>query len=410
MTNIDLASEEFWAQAPDVRHAAFKELRQREQAVFVTEKPATRKHPAKGYYAIVRYDDVAEVSKNAKVFSSEPGVTTPEPKKIVSWVFGDSMVNMDNPKHGRLRSIVQRAFSPKNLAKVELDIDVVAKRAVDDLIAHKPDDYIHSVAAQVPFQVLSNMMGIPHKHRSMILSRIQETTERARAAHALSNLRLPGKGTLAMAQLHLLVARVARDYKRHPGDDIMSALVNTEIDGHHLGYRDLGSFFNLLLVAGIETTRNEIVQMMWLLTKHRDQRALLHEDFEKYIAGAIEEVIRYEPSIFQFRRNVTQEYEIAGRKLVPGDKVAIFFNSANRDESVFPDADKFDITRDPNPHIGFGAGGPHTCLGKLLARREITALYRELFERVPGIHVTKTPEVMPSNFDNRFKKVEFALS
>jgi cytochrome P450 len=407
--DFDLADPAFWARPQPERLAAFEYLRQLDKPVFVTESAATAKHDAKGYYAIVRHEHVNEISRNARVFSSEPGVTTPLPNPIVSFVFGESMVNMDNPRHGRLRAIVQRAFSPGNLAKVEEDIERVAKRAAAELEVSKPDDFVTSVASQVPFQVLSNMMGIPEKHRPMILDRIFQTTERAHADHALKRIRLPGRGTLAMIELQLLVMRIAKNYRREPGNDIMSALVNTEVDGHRLGYRDLGAFFNTLLVAGIETTRNELVHFLHLLSKHPDQRELLLSDFDRYIAGAIEEVIRFEPSIFQFRRHVKEEYELGGVHLKPGDQVAIFFHSANRDEAVFSNPNAFDITRDPNPHVGFGAGGPHVCLGKLVARKEMTYLYKELYQRFPNMRSVGDPPMYASNFDNRILRLEFTL-
>lgn len=407
--DFDLADPSFWAQPQPQRLAAFDYLRKLDKPIFVTEQAATAKRPAKGYYAIVKHADVSEASRNAAVFSSEPGVTTPLPNPLVSFVFGESMVNMDNPRHGRLRAIVQRAFSPANMKRVEDDIKRVAKVAVDDLIANKPDDFVTSVASQVPFQVLSNMMGIPESHRTMILDRIFQTTERAQAEHAMKRFRIPGRGTFAMIELHMLVMRIAKNYRREPGEDIMSALVNTEIDGHRLGYRDLGAFFNTLLVAGIETTRNEIVHFLNLISKHPEQRQLLVSDFDKYIAGAIEETVRYEPSIFQFRRHVKQEYTLGGVDLKPGDQVALFFHSANRDETVFERANEFDITRDPNPHVGFGAGGPHVCLGKLLARNEMTYMYRELFTRVPNIRAIGDPQMLPSNFDNRILRLEFEM-
>ena len=407
--DFDLADPKFWARPPQEIRDAFKHLRSLDSPIFVTETPARNGKPVQGYWAIVKFDEVAEASRNAKVFSSEPGVTTPLPNPIASWMFGESMVNMDNPRHGRLRSIVQRAFSARNMAVVEKDIERVVKIAVDDLINNKPDDFVTSLASQVPFQVLCNMMGIPEKQRANILQRIFTTTERASAEHAFKRFRIPGRGTIAMLQMHLIVAGITRQYRKNPQDDLITALVTTEIGGHRLGYRDLGAFFNTLLVAGIETTRNEIVHFLHLITKHEDQRALLLSDFDAHIDKAIEEVVRYEPSIYQFRRHVKSDYKLGGAHLKAGDQVMLFFHSANRDETVFPDADKFDITRDPNPHVGFGAGGPHTCLGKLLARSEMRQLFKELFTRAPEIRSIGTPQHLASNFDNRILKLPFEL-
>lgn len=407
--DFNLADPKFWAQSPEVIRDAFTTLRQLDRPVFVTEQPARNSQPAKGYYALVKFNDVAEASRNAKVFSSEPGVTTPLPNPIATWVFGESMVNMDNPRHGRMRNIVQRAFSARNMAAVEKDIEQVVKRNVDKFLKDRPDDFVDSLACAVPFEVMCNMIGIPQAQRKNILQRIFATTERAHAEHAFKRFRIPGRGTIAMAQMHLMVMGITRHYRRFPKDDLITALVTTEIDGHRLGYRDLGAFFNTLMVAGVETTRNEIVHFLHLMTKHEDQRELLLSDFEAHIDRAIEEVVRYEPSIYQFRRHVRANVEVGGVEMKPGDQVMLFFHSANRDETIFQDAHKFDITREPNPHVGFGAGGPHTCLGKLLARNEMKYLFRELFTRAPQIRSKGTPKFLASNFDNRIVRLEYDL-
>jgi cytochrome P450 len=204
----------------------------------------------------------------------------------------------------------------------------------------------------------------------------------------------------AIIDLHRLVARLGRERRETPGDDLISALVGADVDGERLSVRELGAFFDLLLVAGNETTRNALAHGLKLFTDHPDQRALLMADFDGRIGGAIEEIVRYVSPIMQFQRTLTCDYEMSGHLYRRGDKVVLFYLSANRDEEVFTDADRFDITRKPNPHVGFGGPGPHLCLGAHLARRELTAMFRELLTRAPDIRAVGEPELLLSNFDN----------
>src|SRR5262249_36570873 len=194
-----------------------------------------------------------------------------------------------------------------------------------------------------------------------------------------------------------------------PSGDLISALATADVDGKRLTGRELGSFFSLLLVAGVETTRNAIAHGLHLLTANPDQRQVLSDHFEQHAAGFVDEVIRYSSPIIQFRRTLAVDYELDGYPLRAGDDVVLFYTSANRDETVFADPDTFDITRRPNPHVGFGGGGPHFCLGTALARQEMTVLFRELLTRLPAIRSTAEPELVPSNFDNRLARLPFAF-
>jgi cytochrome P450 len=204
--------------------------------------------------------------------------------------------------------------------------------------------------------------------------------------------------------LNGLARRLGRERRRTPTDDLTSLLVNGD---ERLTAQELGSFFILLVVAGSETTRNAIAHGLKYLTDHPDQRDLLQGDFEKYIPGAIEEIIRYSTPVIQFRRTLTQDYTMNGQEYRKGDKVLLFYNSANRDEAVFTAPEIFDITRSPNPHVGFGGPGPHYCLGAHLARREITVMFRELFTRLPGIRAEGEPSYLLSNFINGVKHLDY---
>jgi cytochrome P450 len=403
VADIDLTSMEFWDRPPAERHAAFARLRAHPSPVFFAEPRIPLIRAGKGFYALVRHADVQTASRNAKVFSSEPAATSPEPPPWLAAVFGTPMVNMDDPRHVRLRRIVSRAFSPKMLTKIEADIQATATRIVDDVIASGGGDFVEQVAARLPINVICAMMGVPEELRPYVLDRIDVMTEYSGVRGSLLHprtLRLLAGNLKAIVDLHRLVARLGRARLAQPADDLVSALVNANIDGERLSVKELGSFFDLLLVAGNETTRNALAHGLKLFTDHPDQRALLLEDYEARIGGAIEEIVRYVSPIIQFRRTLTQDYEMGGHTFRAGEKVVLFYLAANRDEDVFADPDAFDITRSPNPHVGFGGPGPHLCLGANLARMELKIMFRELFTRLPQIRTTGEPELLLSNFDN----------
>jgi cytochrome P450 len=393
---VDLADARFWRMPPADRHAAFRALRGLGAPVYFAE-------PEGGFHALVRHAHVVAASRNPQLFISGPGVTTPRPPQWVRRVFGDSMVNLDDPRHTRLRAVVSRAFSPRVVAHIDDEVTRIATRIVDDVMRTGPGDFVTAVASRLPFEVICAMMGIPERHRPAVLAQIDHSTERAR------RLRLPGQNLRALARLHWVVAQVARERRRTPTGDLISALATAEVDGGRLGARELGSFFTLLLVAGVETTRNAIAHGLHLLTAHPEQRALLGADFDRRAAGFVDEVVRHASPIIQFRRTLAADHELDGHPLRAGDDVVLFYPSANRDEAVFADPDAFDITRRPNPHVGFGGGGPHFCLGTALARQEMSVLFRELLTRLPTIRADGEPTLAPSSFDNRVTRLPFTF-
>ncbi|MEU9146931.1 cytochrome P450 [Streptomyces sp. NPDC048349] len=398
----DLAEPGFWQQSPAHRLAAFARLRAEGSPVFVPE--------GTGHWALVRHAQVQEASRLPKVFASAPGVTTPEPARWVRALFGDSMVNLDGPDHAQLRKVVQRAFTPRLLAAAEADIHAVAARIVDDVLAEEPDEFVSAVSSRLPLEVICNMMGIPEHYRPEIAERVNHASENIGVERGLAaRLRMPGRGLRALARMQRMVAGIGRERRRNPADDLISALVCANVDGQALGARQLGAFFSLLMVAGVETTRNAITHGLTLLTDNPNQRDLLLSAFEEHADGAVDEMIRHSTPIIQFRRTVVAEHTMDGHLFRPGDKVVLYYASANRDESVFPDPDAFDITRSPNPHLGFGGGGPHFCLGAHLARVEMKALFRELLTRPVGLRAVGLPDLAGSNFDNRVRSLKFAF-
>jgi cytochrome P450 len=399
MTGIDLADPGFWRGPPQQRLAAFRTLRALEGPVYFGAAGT-------GFHALVRHRDVVHASRTPAVFRSGLGVTTPRPARWVRSVFGDSMVNLDDPRHARLRGVVARAFTPRVLAGITADVTRVTGAIVGDVVAHRPADFVHAVAGRLPLEVICTMMGIPQTYRAEILEQLDRTTEHTAAR---PRLRVPGQGLRALARLHRVVGRVARQRRLEPADDLISALVTADVDGHRLTERDLGAFFSLLLVAGVETTRNAVAHGLHLLTTHPDQRELLLSDLDTHLGGFVEEVVRHASPIIQFRRTVDHDHDLYGHHLPAGDDVMLFYTSANRDETVFTDPDAFDITRRPNPHLGFGGGGPHFCLGASLARQEMTVVFRELLTRLPEIRSVGEPEPVASSFDNRVGRLHFTF-
>jgi cytochrome P450 len=350
---------------------------------------------------------VVYASRTPEVFISGPGVTTPRPPRWVRYAFGESMVNLDDPRHARLRGIVSRAFTPRVIAGAAEDVRRLASSIVDDVLRDRPADFVEAVAGPLPYHVICSMMGIPDQQRGQILGLINSTTASAGVQDARPRLRLPGSSLRALARMHRIVGRIGRERRRQPADDLISALVNADVDGRCLTSRELGAFFSLLLVAGVETSRNAIAHGLHLLTRHPDQRELLVADFAKRGNGFVDEVVRYCSPIVQFRRTVARDCELGGYPLRAGEDVVLFYASANRDESVFAEPDTFDITRTPNPQVGFGGGGPHFCLGAALARQEMSLVFQELLTRLPDIRSVGEPRLVASTFDNRVGRLEF---
>ncbi|MEO5875688.1 MAG: cytochrome P450 [Streptosporangiaceae bacterium] len=416
LTGVNLSDPAFWGRPLAERDAAFARLRELPAPVFYPEIKIPFIRGGAGYHALVRHADVVEASRRADIFSSEPSANSIADLPGYLARFFGSMINMDDPRHAKIRRIVSRAFTPRVLAKLEIDVQRAAVRIVDDVLAKGSGDFVPDVAARLPVQVICDMMGIPARYRTMVLERtntilgigdpeygVGSQLNRLSTAHALTRLLDAG------LELQLLVRRLGRARRHTPGDDLITALVHGNVDGEHLTDQELGSFFILLVVAGNETTRNAIAHGLKLFTLNPDQRDLLLADFDGRIGGAVEEIVRYSTPVIQFRRTLTRDHELNGNHFGQGDKVLLYYNSANRDAAVFTDPDRFDITRSPNPHVGFGGPGPHFCLGANLARREITVMFRELFTRAPMIRSTGTPDRLLSGFINGIKHLPYEI-
>ena len=408
---IDLSDMDFWRRPLDEREGAFATLRAERPMPFFDE-PAVEgssiEFPAgPGYYALTRHRDVAEASRHPEIFTSGPGAVSimDMPTEMVEYFSG--MISTDNPKHARLRRIVSNAFNPRNVKAIEDSIDRIAAETLTRAEQSGSGDFVTDVAAPFPLQIICDMMGVPP-------SQYDTALQCSNVILSMGDPDIIPEGTdpvLAFLEAGATLTGIMEElgaYRReNPIDDITSALVNAEIEDEKLTQQELASFFVLLVTAGNETTRTAIAHGLVALSENPDQRTLLTADFESHAKTAVDEIVRWASPVTWMRRTLAQNYVLSGQELKSGDKVLLFYNSANRDEDVFVDPYRFDVTRSPNDHYGFGAPGPHFCLGAHLARREITVLYRELLRRHPAVTATTAPAQLASSFVNGIKRLGY---
>jgi cytochrome P450 len=409
-SEIDLTDWAFWARPLSERHEAFRALRQLPRPAFFREPEQTIMPTGPGYYALVRHADIVEASRRPQDFCSGKGAIniTDMPPDLNEY-FG-SMINMDDPRHAKIRRIVSRAFSPRMIQRFEDQVQAVADQIIEEIVAKGSGDFVADVAARLPLKIICDMMGIPESDYKTVFDNSNIILGGGDAEFLPENDEEYALKLLQAGQtLKDLVEELGRHRRENPSDDLVSALVSANIDGESLTDQELGSFFILLAVAGNETTRNAIAHGLKLFTVHPDQRELLLADFEARLPGAVEEIVRYASPVIWMRRTATRDTELNRQEFKAGDKFLLYYWSGNRDESVFTDPEAFDITRDPNPHIGFGGPGPHFCLGAHLARREIGVMFRELFRHVPNIRSTAPPDRLLSSFINGIKRLPYEL-
>jgi methyl-branched lipid omega-hydroxylase len=409
LSEIDLSDPEFWAKPREWRYGAFKTLRDESPFHFFEERVVENSPipPGRGYRALVRHDDIWHVSRNAAQFCSGQGSNIGDLPVEINEFFG-SMINMDDPKHFRLRSIVSRGFTPKEIGALEESVRVRSASVIDRMFERFPErecDFVREVAALMPLQIICDMMGIPESDEEMIFNWTNTILGVGDPEYVGSFEDLVRVG----GEIFAYALALGEDRLKNPKDDIASVMMNAVVDGDRLTAQEFGSFFILLVVAGNETTRTAIAHGMRELTLHRDQRDIWFNDFETHTKTAVEEIVRYATPVINFRRTATQDTEINGQPIKEGEKVVMFYQSGNRDERVFGDADTFNIQRPSLPaQVGFGAGGPHFCLGANLARREIAVMFDEIRRRVPQLEITSEPAYLQSSFINGIKRMRCA--
>ena len=392
----------YWSHGSDTRADMFRLLRDEAPVLFMEEPEIEGFPKGPGFWSVTRYEDVMAVSRHPEVFCSGQGTNIIDLPVEVAEFMG-SMINMDAPRHTRLRMIVNRSFTPRMVARIDDDVRVKARNIVARVADRGACDLVPEIAAPLPLEIICEMMGIPPESWPRILE--------------LTNVILgdqetvPDMATLmgAVMEMAQMAREVGEDRLANPQDDLVSAMMHAEVDGEHLQPMEMASFFILLAAAGNETTRNAISHGVRLLSLHEDQRAAWQADVDGVAPTAVEEIVRWATPVIHFRRTATEDTEIGGQAIAKGDKVVMWYESANRDERAFDDPFRFDVTRTPNEHVGFGAGGPHFCLGANLARREIRVMFEELFRWLPDIRTTDEPDFLQSAFIHGIKRlpVEF---
>lgn len=398
--DIDLADRSFWARSPEERHEAFAILRR--------EKPVSWSRPAEsyllppelntgGFWSLTKHEDIRMASRNPEIFSSAKGVVMedfpPDMTEVVS-----SFIAMDAPRHTQLRGIAMEAFKPKNIQRLQGWIRGHASEIVDEIAPLGEGDFVHLVAGKLPGRIFGTFFGIEGELREFAIGAAERlvgwTDPQMRGDKTELEL-----FTGAVFDLHEAAAQLIPQRRANPGDDLMTWMMQAEFDGKKMTDEELKAFFVLMAVAGNDTTRHASAHAIYALSKFPDQRALLVEDVPGRLDTAVEEVLRFAPPGLHMRRTATQDVTLRDAEIKAGDKVVLWYYSGNRDEDVFEEPQTFNILRNPNPHIAFGGGGPHFCLGAALARTMLRSLLTEVYTRIPDISAPE-PSLAITNWVN----------
>jgi cholest-4-en-3-one 26-monooxygenase len=387
-----------------IPHAEFAELR-RTAPIHWVEQPASARagmleSAGTGYWAVTRHADVLAVSKNSKVFSSHVNgviIRNPETSTVDSVEMSKVVIiNQDAPDHTQLRSIISRGFTPRAIGALEDGLEQVARRIVADAVAEGSGNFVDQVASQFPLEVIGDMLGIPAEDRQKIF----DWTNQMTGAEDEDLAREDNDPAAAAAEVLMYSMGLAADRRENPRDDIVTKLVNADLDGRGLTDDEFGFFVIALAVAGNETTRNATTHGMKAFLENPDQWELWVKERP---ATMVDEVIRWATPVTSFQRTALEDVELGGVQIKAGQRVGLFYASANHDTEVFTDPDVFDITREDNPHLAFGGHGAHYCIGANLARTEIRMIFDALADMAPGIRATGDVKRLRSGWLNGIK-------
>jgi cytochrome P450 len=403
---VDLSSMDFWALTPAEREERFARLRA-EAPVTWQRQPESKLLPESegtgGYWAVVRYDDVREVSRDPERFCSGRGVMFEDiPTEMLE--ASQSFLAMDDPRHATLRKLVAEGFKPRAVKRIGHGIEADARTIVDEL--GDEGDFVEAVSKRLPMMTIMRMLGVPEEDQEDVLWGVD-------AAVSWNDPDFLGDRTPfevvaeSMSIMTRIAFRLCAERRERPADDLITDLVQADVEGERLTDAEIGAFLVLLSVAGNDTTRHTTSHAMRALCDFPAQRELLLDDLEGRIDDAVEEFVRWASPVMTFRRTATRDTEIAGQPVAAGDKVVMFYPSANRDERAFEDSNVLDVTRSPNRHVGFGGGGPHFCMGAPLARMQLRAIFTELLGRHPGLEVGE-PSYVVGNFVNAIATMPFS--
>ncbi|MFF4268487.1 cytochrome P450 [Streptomyces sp. NPDC001536] len=384
----------------------FAELRRTEPVHWIAQSDNVAGFQDEGYWAVTRHEDVKFVSTHPEIFSSMLNTAIIRFNEHIERDAIDAqrliILNMDPPEHTRVRQIVQRGFTPRSIRALEDTLRARAQGIVQNALAHEGSfDFVTQVACELPLQAIAELIGIPQEDRLKIFEWSNRMISYDDPEYAITE----EVGQEAAMEVIAYAMNMAADRKKCPAKDIVTTLVAAEDEGN-LGSDEFGMFVLALAVAGNETTRNAISHGMHAFLTHPDQWELFKRERP---ATTAEEIVRWATPVVSFQRTATQDTELGGKKIKQGDRVGIFYASANHDPDVFENPDTFDITRDPNPHLGFGGGGPHFCLGKSLAVLEINLIFNAIADAMPGLHLTGDPRRLRSAWINGVKELQVSV-
>lgn len=391
---IDLSDHDAFVDA--VPHEAFAALR-REDPVHWNPEPDGR-----GFWAVTRYEDIRHVHRNVDVFSSELGGTSLEDLDPEHVEARKSMIDMDPPRHDQLRGLINRRFTPRAVTVWEEQVRRVTREVLDEGLPKGEFDFVREISSEIPMQVFAEILGIPQDERRVIIEigdrLLGNQDPEYKVVDDDAHRHLPFSSPAAL-EMFEFGRRLAADRRKHPKDDII-----TQLAFEPLTQQEFDTYFVLLATAGNETTRHTITHGLLALLEHPDELARLRED-PSLGRTAAEEMLRWATPVHHFRRTARVDTELAGTDIKAGDKLTTWFVSGNRDETVFDEPDRFDVGRSPNPHMAFGPGGIHHCLGAHLAKMEIRIAFEELLSRDLDIELAGRPERLRSNFFNGIKRL-----
>ncbi|GAA0629763.1 cytochrome P450 [Sporichthya brevicatena] len=406
---VDVSSKAFWSQLLEDQDRSFAILRR--------ERPVSWQRPVEdavtpdpddpGFWALTRLEDIQRVSRDNETFISGQGVLF-DMLPPIFLEMSQSFLAMDDPEHAKLRRLVSSAFTPRQVRRMEDKIREITTQCVDDIVDKGKIDFPAEFCSRFPLRVHCAIWGVPD-HLA------EETGAAARDVVAWADPDLlagrdPQEVQVeACARLHDIAAEMISERRQNRRDDLMQALMDAEIDGEQLDEAQIGAFFVLMSVAGTDTTQHTTTFAVMGLTEFPEQKKWLLEDFDNRIDGAVEEFIRFGTPVMTFRRTAVRETEIAGQRIMPGDKVVFLYASGNRDDTLIDRPWELDLSRDPNPHCGFGGGGVHYCLGSQLAKMMLRHALKELLFRIPEFQ-TSNPRFMGTNFMRAVTHLDFEFT
>lgn len=384
-------------------HHEMLEAIRREDPLYWHDEPG-----GSGFWCITKHADLVEVNREPNIFSSEVGgINIPDhgdPSGEGMDPRGLMMLYTDPPKHTRYRLLVNKGFTPRMIGLLEMYLRHRSILIVDNIIERSECDFVVDLASELPLQAIAEIMGVPQDDRMMLF----------KWSNAMIGMDDPeynaeDDGMTASAELYAYVNQLAKDRANDPRDDVVTRLINAEVEGEKLSELEFDMFMLLLTVAGNETTRNTTTHGMHALLTNPEQWEALKADPDNMLDPAIEEILRWATPVLHFRRTATEDYELRGKQIKAGEKVVMWHISANRDEEVFDDPFRFDISRDPNPHVAFGGGGAHYCLGANLAQMELRLIFDEILRRIPDMTLAGEPQYLRSNFVRGIKRMPVAF-